>query len=774
MQLIFRRLWLHWRPRTEPSIALFCVSMAQGWIVFSLQYTALSQVARALGIDLLPKVFLAQSLVSVFIQAFLRRNHDNGLRVQWILLACLASGISFLQHQFNESQLPIVAAIFYLTGQTLINGLRMTSQLFFSSRISLLKNPEAAAKLAIGEELGYLMGAILLLGQNQKWLDLGPVVWMVPALVGIALMSKKGIERKISVTQSDESLKKFRTQNMEEAFLLPLIFLFTLVSFLKWVQSYGFVYGMQTLSNNKMDIASVFSSVSLLQSFATISLITIGLKLKKTETSWAKGLKVLILAQIASFAAISIAVNSDLKIGALALVAGEIIRKIIEHGFYSRSMSLLSNGLPQRERNLVRQAIERWSVPLGLSAAGIMAWICCEHLQSSTALWVAGSVIALLAWQSMKKTIKRLGSYNLSQLAVPNLEAQIKAIQSLGNKDYFDYGVALANYLSSGPRPILVKNLLMSLGRQADSKFLPAIIPFLSAEREDIQTAAASAVSAIPGHESNLILLKTLKDLVRTKRDLKLSLTRVLMKKMGDLSYPYLIEVLTDDGDVRVKANVIEVMGDYGRLVGDHELIDYLGRFLGPQFNRRIRANAICAVYHHKRWRREADILLVEYLVSTDPMDRAAAMFSIGVIGLIEFEPFLLETCRLQNWRDKIALISLARLRNQEGIKHLAKWVINTNDPLSKELILSVSYLEPSTRRMIWDEVSKSYADQIHQLHELLKNSHREFDLDREVLREAASIRGHGWNNDFAESSSFEQSETDFNESPALAAKRVA
>ena|GEM_PF-1594120 len=711
------------------------ISVAQGWMIFALQYAALSLViSSAGGIGILPWLFLGHAIIAYVFGSFVRRGDLSALRRQWVTLGVLSLVLCLAERQIDTSSLslPQIAA-FYLAGQVLISFLRTTSQLFYATRLPQLGSSGGATRLAMAEETGFLLGSGALLAEQFLGLTWGPWIWAAPGVVGLVFVARSRV-----ALRSAPTLGLALDQGVEAPrFRKALLWSFGAMAALKWILAYGFAQGLHELSSTQVSLAWLFSSLAFLQSVATLGTLAWVASTRSAPT-WFRGIRAVPLHAGVVFVAALLFTFAKLEIFATLLCLGEVTRKVFEHGFYSRSMGLLVAGLPVRDRTLVRRGIERWAVPLGLAVAGFLCGILSEQGSRNWPLWLTGALIAILAYRLLRLNLRQVGHYHMSLVSSKDLESQITAIQSLGTPDYVAYSSALVRVLATKPRPVLTKNLLLALGRTGDARHTSAMAAFLRDGREDIQTAAATALGMLPGHEGNLELLRMLRELVRSRQEPRLSMVRALMRKLGELSIPYLIEVLTEDSDPRVKANTIEVMGEYASRERDLSLLEFLSKFLDPSHSRRERINAAIALYRRTPWSAQAEQVILEFIASPDPLDRSGAVFAIGVLKLRHFESLLVDICEDCEWRHKNALLSLVRIGHRGALRRAVQSLTSLDDPdFAKKLVLGLSFLEPSERRRLWDELLRIAPDGLDLVQARLRASQREFDVDREWLRDA-------------------------------------
>jgi HEAT repeat protein len=716
-------------------------SVVQGLVIFSLQFTALSRVVKNGQIDFIPYLFGVQAIVSLLFTFVLKRKTARGLKIQGVVLFVLAGILvtGFSDTYINKTDSLFKSVCLYLFGQILINALRMNSQIFLSANIAPIRTAETTGWISIGEEFGILLAAILLMFQQSFNFDGSQFVWLVPSLLaGTILVQMKNFRDHSNHGPNLIQPKIKRSLFKVSSFFVPLTFSLAILICLKWIQSYGFVLGMLKLSHQNSSLPFLFSKLSVFQSLITIGIIFFDFRwANKENRSRFRGFMILGMYHAVFFLLATLVCGKADFAFALVLVVGEVLRKIIEHSFYSASLHLFSSSLSASDRLTIRQNIERWSVVMGTALAGLVCGTFLQNESYAVCLWVTGFLMSLVVLRLLSWSVKQIGAYHLSLVASTELDGQIRAIQALGNKDYREQAAVLAQILKNRPRPVVTKNLLIAIGRSQNPKFVGLISSYLKENREDIQSAAAVALSELPGYEGNFPLLNSLKDLVRTGKDQKVALAKVVMSKLKDLAIPYLLEILSSENDPRTLANVIEVLGEYGNQKKDFELINYLSRFLGPENSRRIRANTLIALWHAKPWREKAELVLFELLLSENELDRSAAYFAIGSLHLTSYEHLLISEMVKSDKPSESILIALLRLDNDYAQNFIAETLISDDSNFEPHLVISLSGVEAKIRRRVWTVVLHKYPHRIRILSSRLKNSLRDFEFDREFLKEA-------------------------------------
>lgn len=717
-------------------------AFAQGWLIFGLQFVGLSHLVSQGGINVLPFVFLVQALISFPTYALLRRSSEVFVRKQWVWASCVgALSILFMNHIPSE-KLWVASGIF-LFSQILVGILRMNAQVFYSSRISLMKNPETSTQLALFEEVGFFASAAGLLARPWVPSYVASVLFFVPVCFHIfSLYMRKDLLTRTHSAHDEAVSQEKKVQPWNVAHLLSGMILIAICSHLKTLQTFGFALGFDTLAKLGHTLETTFSSVGMFQSLATMGILIMSYYLSRNKTQWSRGFLILLSAQAFGFGLIFLSAGFEATFFALTLIGSEVSRKVLEHSFYARSLQVLTGTLASNEKLKFREMVEKYGVPLGLASGGVVTMLMVLPGGYWAWLGVFGVVLAGLGIWSLKRFVVAIGDHFVAEITNPSLESKIIASQALGNPDFKILSGVLLNLLKTFPRPVLTKSVLVALGRMREKSLLAHLTPFLESPREDIQLAAVRGAALIPGHETNYALLMALKTLVRNHKNLRIQVIRALMDRLDSLSIPYLLEVLGEDVESRIKANVVQVIGEFARSRRDMELLGYVSQFLDAKHPRRLRINAIIALYHRTPWSAESKKALLEYLGSPDPTDQGAAYYAIGNLRLKSLEPLVIRAFGNGPWVDQVKLLALLYFGNEKAIGILGDKLISTEEKPAIDLLIQLSYVQLSVRRMIWQDIIHRAPESIELLHERLRTSAREYDVDREILREAAGLRG--------------------------------
>jgi hypothetical protein len=138
-----------------------------------------------------------------------------------------------------------------------------------------------------------------------------------------------------------------------------------------------------------------------------------------------------------------------------------------------------------------------------------------------------------------------------------------------------------------------------------------------------------------------------------------------------------------------------------------------------------------------KPWREKAELVLFELLLSENELDRSAAYFAIGSLNLSSYEHLLVGEMIKSNKPSESILIALLRLKNDYAQNLIAEILISDEANFEPHLVISLGGVEAKLRRRVWTVVLHKYPHRLRILNSRLKNSQRDFEFDREFLKEA-------------------------------------
>lgn len=683
------------------------------------------------GIEFLPELMILQAFCSWMLLRLGGQKAIRSVSAFFVtalgvgLIVTLISGLDF------SDNLPTLGAI-YILSQLCISAVRMGIQVIVSKRVSLLQNPQVSTQLSISEESGFLFGAIVLAFLPKESNFLFAVTSLLPFVMALMIFPLILVKK-----ESAAPVIEFENRSRRRLpFFYTLIALFSAVAALKSMAWFGMAMGFAEASRQGGHLLRIFSHVSLIQSGLTLAILVASLKFASKIPNWSLGFRILLCVQALCAA---ILVFSPMPV---LLMGAEVVRKVLERGFLGRSLQLLTSSIPDRERLETRHLMERWSTTSGIAISGVLCYLVIAGKTPAAVLWVMAIVIAGFGLHLRRKLFDSLCDFHVANLTRAHLSGVIQACQVLGNPECRRHHAALTGFLVRHPRPVITKNILLALGRMQHPAVVPYTIEYLSSDREDIQLAAVKSIVAFPGHEINLLLLNSLRDMVRTQVAIRINVIRCITRRLQRLVIPYLLELSESSSDERVRANAVEILGEIAHEHKDKDLRSYLRKFLLPVQPRRVRANAIVALY---RDRDSIDLALEafdRFITSEDPKERDSAAYVAGMLNLRGHENFIWDRSESCHHTNSTLLIALLRLGNPEAPRLLADWIVNAEDVKAREVLVRLSVVPGDRRKGVFHELIEHHADDLNMVLARMRASQREFDVDREQLREEALRRG--------------------------------
>lgn len=748
------------------SATFFLLAVFAGWSVFNLQAVSLVGLLQVAGIELLPAVMIFQSLSSWMLLRVWGNAAMDSSRGYFVTALFIGGSVAAVSHisifsdasplisDFHWSHPKVlVYCLLFIFSQLTIAAIRLGIHVTFSKQISVLRNPQVSTQLAISEEFGFLIGVLLLVGTQSGE---GPV----PAMMSVLPFSLSMILFSWLQTVGEKSRKDFlrdshfldKLKNMSRSlnpfskdsgvglldsvrkppYFYTLVGLFMIVATLKSLQWFGMAWGLTEASKSNDPMVTIFARMSLIQSLLTLTILVASLRFSSRIPTWGVGFKALFGAQglVASSLMISPA--------PYALMSAEIFRKVLEHGFLGRSLQLLTSTLPESDRLEMRHILERWGTTTGTLLVGFVALFVIHGNLPLNILFLAAFVLALVGLRLRKKLFSILTDIHLAQLAETQASSVIQACYVLANPECRQHHAALTVLLEKSPRPAITKSALTALGRMKHPGGIPAIKNYVQHAREDIQVAAIKALQNFSGHEMNLTLLKTLRDLLRSDMVIRASVVKTLTDQLGLLAIPYLLEVLESNPNERVMGNTLEILGDIAKKFKDEDLMDYMSRYLDEKSPRRPRANATLFLLGTKKYGEKAQECFDRFMTSSDPKDQRSFAYVAGVLGLRGHESFVFKRSLEMEHKDPVLLTAMLRLGNPEAPLHLARLVSDTNEDLALDALVKISALELEQRARVFFEVLENGPDALGILFDRMRRSQRDFDSDRELVRQEA------------------------------------
>ncbi len=715
------------------------------------------------GIKLLPTVMIFQALSSWMLLRLWGNAAIDSSRGYFLTALVVGLSVSVVSHVpvFQEN-LPLILdrawssprvllyCLLFILSQLAIAAIRLGIHVTFSKQMSVLRNPQVSTQLAISEEFGFFLGVLALMVFPQSDGTAVVLLNLFPFLLALVLFSwlrtvgeasrnrflderhflekLKNMTRSLNPFSKDSGVSLLDSER-KPPYFYSLVGIFMIVATLKSLQWFGMAWGLSEASKNNDPMVFIFARMSLVQSILTLTILVASFRFSSRIPTWGVGFKALFGAQglVASLLAVYPA--------PYALMSAEIFRKVLEHGFFGRSLQLLTSTLPENDRLEMRHVLERWGTTVGTAVVGFSALLVMEGSLPLSLLFFIAVGLAFWGIQLRKKLFSILTDIHLAQLSEPNASSVIQACYVLANPECRRHHAALTVLLEKAPRPAITKSALLALGRMQHPGGIPSIKNYLHSNREDIQVSAIKALQYFSGHEINLQLLKTLRDLLRSDLVIRASVVKTLTEQLGFLAIPYLLEVIETNTNSRVIGNTVEILGDIAKKYDDEDLLTYISRYLEPSSPRRARANATLYLYGSQMYGEKAQECFDRFMSSSEFKDTRSFAFIAGVLGLKGHENFIFQKSREHNHRDNVLLTSLHRLKNPGAPLLLSRLVMDADGELSLDTLVKISTLSLNQRAQIFFEILETGPDALGLLFDRMRLSQRDFDADRELIR---------------------------------------
>jgi hypothetical protein len=307
--------------------------------------------------------------------------------------------------------------------------------------------------------------------------------------------------------------------------------------------------------------------------------------------------------------------------------------------------------------------------------------------------------------------------------------------------------MAMISLMNQKPQPMLLKAIIKSLGNmQSQEAIGPLMHIYQTNTREDVQLAAIESLLKFKSHEIDYFLLSSLQKVIEEQTSLgeiRRSIFSAITSRLNDVAIPMLLGILKNNPeDQRIIANVLIVMGEIAVKQNDIALLDKISEYLAPQYTRRVRANALMFLFHHKRFHSKASSIFGTFLASNDEYDRSAVAFLAGELKLKGMMGFVLENSKTQSHHNSTLLMSLLKLGYDEASFMCADLILNVPEQRVVALNQLSAINNNNTRYKVYFEVLERFPERINEFLELLMKSNRDYDDDRCLIHKEAKRLG--------------------------------
>ncbi len=738
--------WTIQRALNQTDIPYFSLSFLGGFCIYILKLASVVKVLDDLGMQFYPWLMLIQGFsiygAIKYSEKFSSRNH-----FEFCSMIFVAGLVIVGLGNIPEIQPSIYPQFFsiglFLASSILLSLLEVNLNDIIFSQISLLKNPRIATSLALFEETGALVGASLTffggsLAHSKSNLIISLIPFVLSSLLIISLKKKES-------TKAEGSQKSRSTDEVSlklYPFSMMVIGLFTTLLCLKHLQGFTVMVGLNELKGQGGDgLTKIFSQFSMIQTSLIFVVLLTSMWRKSRLPTWSKGINSFFAIQTVSMTALMAIPNPFLYLGTGAM------RKIWQHTFLEESMNILNSSLPTEIRIKVRSLMERYGNLVAYSLLSGISYLCINKITPMWTAWIITASLGILGLVMRKRLFSTLTDYQVGNMVRTDVYEAVNSCYSLANPEASNHAMAMISLMNQKPKPMLLKAIIKSLGNMhSEEAIIPLMQIYQTNTREDVQLAAIESLLKFKSHEIDYFLLKSLQKVIEEQTSLgeiRRSIFTAITSRLSDVAIPTLLGILKNNPeDQRIIANVLIVMGEIAVKQNDIALLDKISEYLGPQYTRRVRANALMFLFHHKRYHAKASSIFGTFLASNDEYDRSAVAFLAGELHLKGMMGFVLENSKTQSHHNSTLLMALLKLGYDEATYLCADLILNVPEQRIVALNQLSAINNNNTRYKVYFEVLEKFPDRINEFLQLLVKSNRDYDDDRCLIHKEAKRLG--------------------------------
>jgi HEAT repeat protein len=738
--------WTIQRALTQTDIPYFSLSFLGGFCIYILKLASVVKVLDDLGMEFYPWLMLIQGF-SIYGAVKYSEKFSSRSPFEFCSMIFLAGLVIVGLGNIPEIQPSIYPQVFsiglFVASSILLSLLEVNLNDIIFSQISLLKNPRIATSLALFEETGALVGASLTffggsLANSKTNLMISLVPFVLSSLLIISLKKKEST--KVEVSQKSRSTDEVSLKLYP--FSMMVIGLFTTLLCLKHLQGFTVMVGLNELKGQGgHGLTKIFSQFSMIQTSLIFVVLLTSMWRKSRLPTWSKGINSFFAIQTVSMTALMAIPNPFLYLGTGAM------RKIWQHTFLEESMNILNSSLPTEIRIKVRSLMERYGNLVAYSLLAGISYLCINKITPMWTAWIITSGLGVLGLVMRKRLFSTLTDYQVGNMVRTDVYEAVNSCYSLANPEASNHAMAMISLMNQKPKPMLLKAIIRSLGNMhSEEAIVPLMQIYQTNTREDVQLAAIESLLKFKSHEIDYFLLKSLQKVIEEQTSLgeiRRSIFTAITSRLSDVAIPTLLGILKNNPeDQRIIANVLIVMGEIAVKQNDIALLDKISEYLGPQYTRRVRANALMFLFHHKRYHAKASSIFGTFLASNDEYDRSAVAFLAGELHLKGMMGFVLENSKTQSHHNSTLLMALLKLGYDEATYLCADLILNVPEQRVVALNQLSAINNNSTRYKVYFEVLEKFPDRINEFLQYLVKSNRDYDDDRCLIHKEAKRLG--------------------------------
>ena len=732
---------------TQSDAPYYLLSFLGGFCIYILKLASIVKVLDDLGMEYYPWLMLVQGIsIYTAIKASELKSRQNPFYFASIVflagLFIVAAGNLSLLNSLNQSIAYPISL--FICSSILLSFIEIHLNDIIFSQISLLKNTRIATTLALFEETGALVGSIFtFVAGSLAYSDTNLVIALIPFLLSSALLimlkpssESKSEPRQKKQVNADVSLRLY-------PFSFLVIGLFTTLLCLKQLQGFTVIVGLEQLKGaNGEGLTKIFSQFSMVQTSLIFIVLLASMSRKSRLPTWSKGVKGFLSIQTFSMGLLIFVPSPFLYLGTGA------VRKIWQHTFLEESMNILNSSIPQDIRIKIRSLMERYGNLVAYSILSGVSFLCINQITPMWTAWFMTACIGGVGLFLRKKLFTTLTDYQVGNIVRTDVFESINSCYSLANPEASNHAMALISLMHQNPRPILLKAIIKSLGNmQSKEAIEPLMKIYETNTAEDVQLAAIEALLKFESHDIDYFLLNKLQKIINEQTSLgeiRRSIFTAITTRLHDVAIPMLVGILKENPeDQRIIANVLIVMGEIAVKRNDVALLEKISEYLAPVYTRRVRANALMFLFHHKKFHMKASSIFGTFLASNDEYDRSAVAFLAGELRLKGMMGFIFENSKIKQHQNSTLLIALLKLGYDEASNFCADLILNASKDQKVIILNQLSAINNNhVRYKVYFEVLEKHPERLNEFLQTLIDSKRDFDEDRILIHKEAKRLG--------------------------------
>lgn len=307
----------------------------------------------------------------------------------------------------------------------------------------------------------------------------------------------------------------------------------------------------------------------------------------------------------------------------------EFLRRVLSSSIFFPYSNYISTTLSHRKRYVMKVYLEGNIRQLGFIIANVilLKYVTLTKLNIVSIVWTSW-LFMLVLFLAVLIFRKVFINYHILNLSSPYIREQMRSIEALGERKNIYASKQLLALLEDKLKTSLRKNIILSLGNIRCEDYLKQIFKQIEFPDQATQLATLEAISQYKSFKAQSFLFGLLFSSKLKSFKVRISLIRLIGKMFGRKLIPVLMLGLEDD-DPRIVANTIEVIGEIRNL----ENVKLLSPYLSWNDNR-IRAQAIIALYHYPKMKKECRRVLHAMLESPSINFVVSGLYAVGRLKL--------------------------------------------------------------------------------------------------------------------------------------------